>query len=177
MSFAPHVQCLGDEPVDAALLALAEGKASASREKLGVVMPVQRYGQSAVAARLRTDRRMPASPANGSARPTCWRCCPSTGRRRRWAMGWCGRCPQARADELMALDAADFETGAGRRHGGAAGTLRLSSERAAWPLTLARAEQVCGAGWVLLGDAAHVVHPLAGQGLNLGLGDVRRWLR
>jgi len=51
--------------------------------------------------------------------------------------------------------------------------LRLASERSAWPLAIASAHPVCGAGWVLLGDAAHVVHPLAGQGLNLGLGDVQ----
>jgi 2-polyprenyl-6-methoxyphenol hydroxylase-like FAD-dependent oxidoreductase len=50
--------------------------------------------------------------------------------------------------------------------------LRLASERASWPLTLARAQAWCGPGWVLLGDAAHVVHPLAGPGLNLGLADV-----
>ena len=71
------------------------------------------------------------------------------------------------------MDAAAFEPALGDATGGAAGTLRLASERAAWPLALARAEPVCGPGWVLLGDAAHVVHPLAGQGLNLGLADVR----
>jgi len=50
--------------------------------------------------------------------------------------------------------------------------LQLTGERVAWPLTRAQAATWCGPGWVLLGDAAHVVHPLAGQGLNLGLADV-----
>jgi 2-polyprenyl-6-methoxyphenol hydroxylase-like FAD-dependent oxidoreductase len=173
VSFAPHVQCLGDEPVDAALLALAEGKASATRDKLGVVMPVQRYGQSAVAARLQTDlahagvaRQWFRSPDVLALLPFD-RPAPSLGYGLVWSV------PQARADALMALDTAAFEQALADATGGAAGTLRLCSERAAWPLTLARAEQVCGTGWVLLGDAAHVVHPLAGQGLNLGLGDVK----
>ena len=173
VSFAPHVQCVGDEPVDAALLALAEGKASATRDALGVAMPVQRYGQSAVAARLQTDlahagvaRQWFRSPDVLALLPFD-RPAPALGYGLVWSV------PQARADELMALDAAAFEPALADATGGAAGTLRLCSERAAWPLTLARAEQVCGAGWVLLGDAAHVVHPLAGQGLNLGLGDVK----
>jgi 2-polyprenyl-6-methoxyphenol hydroxylase-like FAD-dependent oxidoreductase len=80
--------------------------------------------------------------------------------------------PTARAQEILKLDAAAFEAELMKATGGAAGALALASERAAWPLVLARAERVCGDGWALIGDAAHVVHPLAGQGLNLGLGDV-----
>ena len=50
--------------------------------------------------------------------------------------------------------------------------MQLAAPRATWPLQLARARRWCGPGWALAGDAAHTVHPLAGQGLNLGLADV-----
>lgn len=56
--------------------------------------------------------------------------------------------------------------------------MRLISDRAVWPLRLAQARQwtgsfADGSAWVLAGDAAHNIHPLAGLGLNLGLADVQ----
>jgi 2-polyprenyl-6-methoxyphenol hydroxylase-like FAD-dependent oxidoreductase len=80
--------------------------------------------------------------------------------------------PAERAQALLALDAAGFDAALMQATAGGAGTLTLASERVAWPLAIAAASAWCGPGWVLLGDAAHVVHPLAGQGLNMGLADV-----
>ncbi len=170
--FAPHVQAAAADAVDARLQVLAEGRDSEARERLGVAMTVHRYGQRGVAARLVTDQ-----PHGGLARqwfrsPDVLALLPFDRPQPGHSLGLVWSVPDARADELLALPAAAFEQALADATGAAAGALRLASERASWPLALALAERIAGPGWVLLGDAAHRVHPLAGQGLNLGLADV-----
>lgn len=168
--YQPQIELLA-APRDAALTVVCEGRQSATRAEFGVDFHVSPYAQHAIAARLEC-----ASPHGQVARQ--WFCedgdilalLPLGGPAgNSVALVWSVQ--EARAAELVALAPDAFEARLEAACGHALGKLMLASERFRWPLQLAHANRWCGPGWALAGDAAHNVHPLAGQGLNLGLAD------
>jgi 2-polyprenyl-6-methoxyphenol hydroxylase-like FAD-dependent oxidoreductase len=156
---------------EASLTVVCEGRASAMREQLGVEFEINRYAHTAIAARLHTEK-----PHNQIARQ--WFGRPQQGDilallpmadAHTVSLVW--SVDHERASELQALEAQSFNERLSAAADHELGNITLQSERMGWTLQLAMAKNMVGHGWALLADAAHNVHPLAGQGLNLGIAD------
>ena len=167
--YQPHIETV-TEPAKAALTVICEGQKSSTREEFGVQWTVKPYPQKAVAARLDASRPHGGIARQWFAKGEVLGLLPMGGPAgNSLALVW--SVSEARAAELAALPAEDFCAALQQACGDALGAFTLTSERATWPLALSTADRWVGPGWALAGDAAHTVHPLAGQGLNLGLAD------
>lgn len=191
IQYQPMVDVIGaidDAKIQADLTVVCEGKHSATREQLAVEFEVTPYHQHAVAARLSTSLSHAGIAKQWFKNGEILAFLPlsqggKTGSHENLeqtdgnyvALVWSVNPAQAQA--LLALDEPAFALAVGEASGGDLGEMQLCSERVAWPLQLSSAKYWVGqhaalGAWVLAGDAAHTVHPLSGQGLNLGLGDV-----
>lgn len=178
--YQPQIEVV-PEAVDAPLTAICEGRASSTRHELGVEFDVTPYAQHAIATRLRCAQPhgqvarqwfspqgilalLPVGGEGSNEVAVVWSLAAEH------ASTWVNAAPEAFTQVLYDISHASL------------GALEIMGPRVAWPLQQAVAERWCGAlpgtsdqrqprSWVLAGDAAHNVHPLAGQGLNLGLAD------
>jgi 2-octaprenyl-6-methoxyphenol hydroxylase len=160
---------LGDGTrIAARLLVGADGARSSIRERAGIATHGWHYDQSAIVCTVAHER-----PHNGRAEEHFlpagpFAILPLTGNRS--SIVWTESAREA--DRMVALPDDEFHAELEKRFGLHLGDLQVTGPRRAFPLGLFTARSFIGERLALIGDAAHIIHPIAGQGLNMGLRDV-----
>jgi len=162
-----HITLADGRAISAPLVVGADGSCSRVRDEAGIETTGWGYDQTAVVATVKTSRHH---------RDTAWQRFMPTGPlaflplpRGYSSIVWSTSPEQA--DRLMALDDSAFLDQLQNAFGNGLGRMEWTGPRGAFPLKLEHANQYVRPGAALIGNAAHTIHPLAGQGLNLGVSD------
>ena len=167
-AFGVRARLESGQTVSAPLLVAADGKRSRLREQAGIKCIGWSYPQTGIVVTVAHERPhlgravqhfLPAGP---------FAILPLMGNRS--SIVWME--DEARTETLMQGDDEAFVAELTRRFGHRLGQITLEGPRQSFPLSFQMARSFVGDRLALVGDAAHVVHPLAGQGLNIGLRDV-----
>jgi 2-octaprenyl-6-methoxyphenol hydroxylase len=164
---AIDVQLKDGSEISARLLVGADGAKSAVREAANIAIHGWDYDQSAIVTTVAHERDhdgraeehfLPAGP---------FAILPLTGKRS--SIVWTET--KAEAARIVALPDAEFHAELEKRFGLKLGDIKVAGPRRAFPLGLFTARSFVADRLALIGDAAHIIHPIAGQGLNMGLRD------
>ncbi len=157
----------------AKLLIVADGAASTTRQLLGVSITSWPYHQHAIVATVRTEK-----PHEN----TAWQVFNPDGPLAFLPLVDSHQCSivwstsTKHAQHLMTLSDESFSEALRDAFTAKLGACEVLGKRHQFPLTMRHTKQYSSSNWLLMGDAAHTIHPLAGLGLNVGLADLSCWL-
>ena len=156
------------QALSARLLIAADGRASSVRQRLHLTVTAGDYRQTAIVANVTTEQphRQTAYQRFLATGPLAFLPLANGQSSIVWSAD------SERAEELLQLDEEAFVAELSAAFEYRLGNVTASSQRAGFPLNWHNADQWLSGRVLLIGDAAHGVHPLAGQGVNLGFGDV-----
>jgi 2-octaprenyl-6-methoxyphenol hydroxylase len=152
----------------AGLVVACDGRGSPLRAAAGIKTVDWRYAQTGIVATVRHERPHGGRAVQHFLPGGPFAILPLTGNRA--CVTWTEE--ESEAARILALDDAGFLGELENRFGHRLGTLELAGTRGSWPLAMHLARELIAPRFALAGDAARGVHPIAGQGLNLGLRDV-----
>lgn len=156
------------ETIAARLAVAADGRRSPLRDLSGIKVVGWSYGQTGIVTRVAHERPHDATAVQHFLPAGPFAILPLPGNRS--CITWSEETGRAR--RIMALEDDGFLDEVDRRFGGRLGAIRLDGERKTWPLEMHLARAYIAPRLALAGDAAHGVHPIAGQGLNLAMRDI-----
>jgi 2-polyprenylphenol 6-hydroxylase len=159
----------GGRSLSARLVVAADGASSPLRESAGITLRGAPYPQRAIVTHLVPEQAHGATARQRFLPGGPLALLPL--RDGRVSLVW--TLPTGEAERLLALGESAFERELTAASGGVLGALSLGAARASFPLGCFHAETYCRPRLALVGDAAHTLHPLAGQGVNLGFLDAR----